>query len=72
MNLLYAEVVEVFSEQGMQMGIVRVGGARKKITLDLLTNPRRGDTVLLCDGVAIGRVEGERQTESNHVSGNTR
>ena len=72
MNLLYAEIVTVFSEQGMQMGIVRVGGARKKIALDLLTNPRSGDTVLLCDGVAIGRVEGGGQTEINHVPGNTR
>jgi hydrogenase maturation factor len=72
MNLLYAEILEVFSEEGMQMGIVRVGGARKKMTLDLLTNPRTGDTVLLCDGVAIGKVEGGRQTEIKHVPGNTR
>ena len=72
MNLLYAEIVEVFSEHGMLMGMVRVGGARKKIALDLLTNPCSGDTVLLCDGVAIGRVEGGRQTEINHVPGNTR
>jgi hydrogenase maturation factor len=73
MNLLYAEIVEVFSEHGMRMGMIRVGGARKKIALDLLANPRCGDTVLLCDGVAIGRVEGGgRQTETNHVPGNTR
>ena len=56
----------------MQMGMVRVSGARKKIALDLLTNLCRGDTVLLCDGVAIGRVEGGRQTEIDHVPGNTR
>ena len=72
MNLLYAEIVEVFAEQGMRMGVIGVGGARKKIALDLLANPRCGDTVLLCDGVAIGRVEGSRQTEINHVPGNTR
>jgi hydrogenase maturation factor len=72
MNLLYAEIIQVFSEEGMQMGIVRVGGARKKIALDLLTNPTCGDTVLLCDGIAIGRVENGRQTEINHVPGNTR
>ena len=72
MNLLYAEIIEVFSEHGMQMGIVRVRGARKKIALDLLTNPSCGDTVLLCDGIAIGRVENGRQTEINHVPGNTR
>ena len=72
MNLLYAEIVEVFSEHGMQMGMVRVGGARKKIALDLLTNPSCGDTVLLCDGIAIGRVKNGGQTEINHVPGNTR
>ena len=72
MNLLYGEVVEVFVEQGMRMGTISVGGARKKIALDLLTNASCGDTVLLCDGVAIGRVEGRRQTERNDVPRNTR
>ena len=71
MNLVYGEIVEVFTEHGMRMGVVRVGGARKKIALDLLTNASCGDRVLLCDGVAIGRVEGGRETESNDVSGNT-
>jgi hydrogenase maturation factor len=72
MNLLYGEIVDVFIEHGMRMGTVRVGGARKKIALDLLTNACCGDTVLLCDGIAIGRVEGGRKTDSNDVPGNTR
>lgn len=72
MNLLYGEIVDVFIEQGMRMGTVKVGGARKKIALDLLTNARCGDTVLLCDGIAIGRLEGGRKVENNDVSGNTR
>jgi hydrogenase maturation factor len=72
MNLIFGEIVEVFTEHGMRMGTVRVGGARKKVPLDLLTNASCGDTVLLCDGVAIGRVEGGRKTEINDVPGNTR
>ena len=73
MNLLYAEITRVYSDDGMQMGIADVGGARKKIALDLLTNVRCGDTVLLCDGVAIGRVrEGGCKVEIGHVPGNSR
>ena len=56
MNLLYAEIIEVFVEDGMSMGRMRVGGAMRSVPLDLLTNPERGDTVLLADGVAISKV----------------
>ncbi len=57
MNLVYGEVVEVFSEDGMKVGKVRVGGALKKIPLELLTDVARGDRVLICDGVAISKVD---------------
>jgi hydrogenase maturation factor len=56
MNLIYAEVVEIFTEDGMRMGRLKVGGAIKKVPLELLTDAERGDTVLLCDGVAISKV----------------
>lgn len=56
MNLIYAEILEIFVEEGMQMGRVRVGGAVKAVSLDLLTDPERGDTILLADGVAISKV----------------
>jgi hydrogenase maturation factor len=57
MNLVYGEIAEVFVEDGMRMGRIRIGGALKKVPLDLLTNAQAGDTVLLCDGVAISTVE---------------
>jgi len=57
MNLVYGEVVEVFTEEGMKFGKVRVGGAVKRITLELLTDVARGDRVLICDGVAISKVD---------------
>jgi hydrogenase maturation factor len=71
MNLLYGEIVEIFLEDGMRMGRIRVGGAMKNVLLDL-TEARCGDIVLLCDGVAINRVEGVDKKEASHVSGNTR
>ncbi len=57
MNLVYGQIVEVLSEGGLIMGKVRVGGALKKIPLELLTEPHRGDKVLICDGFAISKVE---------------
>jgi hydrogenase maturation factor len=71
MNLLYGEIVETFPEDGMFAGKIRVGGAIKKVSLDLLVEPRIGDRILICDGVAISKVEGQRTTEINYVSGNS-
>ena len=56
MTLVYGEVVEILSEDGMKFGRIRVGGALKKVPLELLTDVERGDTVLVCDGVAISKV----------------
>jgi hydrogenase maturation factor len=59
MNLMYGEVVEVLSEDGMKFGKIRVGGALKKVPLELLTDVKRGDTILVCDGVGISKVSAE-------------
>jgi len=48
------------------MGRVRVGGALKKVPLDLLTDAECGDTVLLCDGAAISKVEEMTKSESRN------
>jgi hydrogenase maturation factor len=71
MNLLYGEIVEMFPEDGMFAGKIRVRGAIRKVSLDLLVEPRIGDRILICDGVAISKVEGQRTTEINYVSGNS-
>jgi hydrogenase maturation factor len=63
MNLVYGEIVEIFSENGMRMGRVRIAGALKNVPLDLLTSIDCGDRVLLCDGVAISKVEGMTKPE---------
>jgi hydrogenase maturation factor len=57
MNLVYGEVVDLQMEEGIQFGTVRISGAKKKVVLDLLNGVQCGDRVLLCDGVAIGKVE---------------
>jgi hydrogenase maturation factor len=56
-NLVYGVVAEVRTERGQRLGKVRVGGAAKIISLDLLTDPAPGDKVLVCEGVALAKVE---------------
>jgi HupF/HypC family. len=68
MNLVYGEVVDVKAEDGMQVGTVRVSGAMKKIALDLITEPRRGDRILICDGVAINKVRESGEDQKHQTS----
>lgn len=56
MNLIFGELIQIFEEDGMRFGKVRVCGAAKKVALDLVADAGRGDRVLLCDGVAISKV----------------
>ena len=72
MNLVYGEIVELCPEDTLLMGKVRVGEALKKVSLDLLTDPAPGDTVLLCEGVALSKVDPSIPTEAVYVSGHTR
>ena len=72
MNLLYGELIEILTENGMRMGKVRIHGAIQKIPLGLLTEAVQGDRVLVCDGVAISRVTGSNKRENEHVPGDTR
>ena len=62
MNLVYAEIVDVEVEDGMRFGNVTVSGAMKKVPLDLIQDVRKGDKVLLCDGVAIAKTNDSRIT----------
>jgi hydrogenase maturation factor len=57
MNLLYGQIVEIASEDGMRMGKIRVAGAFKKVSLELLGEAQIGDRVLVCDGIAISKEE---------------
>jgi hydrogenase maturation factor len=72
MNLSYGEVVEVTREDGMWMGRINVGGAFAKAALDLIDRPAPGQRVLLCCGVAIGKVEDNSHPEVNHVPRHSR
>jgi hydrogenase maturation factor len=60
MNLVYGEIVAISREGDMRVGKIRIGGAMKKALLDLVTAAEIGDSVLLCDGVAIARVDTKR------------
>jgi hydrogenase maturation factor len=71
MNLVYGEIVALSLEGGMRCGKIRVGGAMKNVLLDLVTTADIGDLILLCDGVAIAKVDEKRKTEDNYVSGHS-
>jgi hydrogenase maturation factor len=71
MNLIYGRIVEMFPEDGLLIGKIRVAGAIKRVFLDLVVEPRVGDRVLICDDVAISKVEAQTTTEIDHVSGNS-
>jgi hydrogenase maturation factor len=72
MNLVYGEIIELFGEDGSRMGKVRIHGVLKKVSLDLLTAPSVGDTVLLCEGVALNKVDKSTPREAMYVSGHSR
>ncbi|MBV9876502.1 MAG: HypC/HybG/HupF family hydrogenase formation chaperone [Verrucomicrobia bacterium] len=57
MNLLYGQIVEIASEDEMRVGKIRVAGAFKKVSLELLGEAQIGDRVLVCDGIALSREE---------------
>ncbi|MEO8045481.1 MAG: HypC/HybG/HupF family hydrogenase formation chaperone [Spartobacteria bacterium] len=63
MNLVYGEILEVLTEDGMPVGKIRVHGATKKIPIGLLTDAAQGDRVLICDGVAISKVDQNSERE---------
>ncbi|HET7511751.1 MAG TPA: HypC/HybG/HupF family hydrogenase formation chaperone [Chthoniobacterales bacterium] len=65
MNLVYGRVIEINEEDGIRIGRVLIGGARRKVALELLSGVSCGDKILICDGVAISRVQ-------ENVSGHSR
>jgi hydrogenase maturation factor len=64
MNLIYAKVVTISSEHGARMAKVRVRGALSAVPLSLVPEAQPGDTVLICDGVALGIVNEESKQSS--------
>ena len=72
MNLLYGQIVEIASEDGMRVGKIRVASAFKKVSLELLGEAQIGDRVLVCDGIAISTDDASKNLEINYVSSNPR
>lgn len=69
MNLIYGDVVGLNERDPMKMARIKIAGAIKEVSIGLLTGVRIGDRVLLCDGVAIARVD---EQTSDHVSRDSR
>jgi hydrogenase maturation factor len=71
MNLVFGEVMKVFEESGIRMGKIRVRRAIREAALELLVGIEPGDIVLLCDGIAVSKLQTDK-TEKNCVLGNSR
>jgi hydrogenase maturation factor len=72
MNLSYGQIVDAFNEDGLTMGRARFRGSMRKVTLGLLSEARRGEAVLVCDGIAIGKISDSTAQNKHYVPGNTR
>ncbi len=70
MNLVFGELLHVSEESGMRCGKIWVAGAIGTVWLDLVSEAKPGDRILLCDGVALSKVEPEK--EEYYVLGHTR
>jgi hydrogenase maturation factor len=69
MNLFTGEITEIYVCEGVTIAMVRVGGAFVRVPLTLLMDAHVGDWILVESGIAIGKVEPERQKENTHVLG---
>ena len=67
MNLVCGEIVSMSREGDMRIGKIRIRGAMKNVLLELVTAAEIGDSVLICDGVAIAKVDTKGTTEKNYV-----
>lgn len=70
MTLLYGEIVDVFMENKLPTAKVRVGCALQRVSLALVAEAHRGDTVLVCDGVALSKMI--PQQKDSYVPGDSR
>ncbi|MEI9999356.1 MAG: HypC/HybG/HupF family hydrogenase formation chaperone [Verrucomicrobiota bacterium] len=57
MNLVFGEITEILNRDGQRLGKVRVRGAARLVSLDLLADAAPGDKVVVCEGIAIGKVD---------------
>lgn len=68
MHFVTGEVVEIYEENGLQMGKVRLGGALTRVALHLLPDVQVGDVVLTHVGVALSKIQPDNavdRTQSN-------
>lgn len=61
MHFVTGELVEIYEENGIPMGKLRVAGAITRVALALLPHVQVGDVVLAHAGVAISKVEPENR-----------
>lgn len=58
MHFLMGELVEIYEENGVRVGKVRVGGSITRAVLAFLPEARVGDTVFIHAGIALAKMSG--------------
>ena len=51
------QISEIFQQDGLRFGRLRVGGAITRIVLELVPEVKVGDTVLVHAGVAVSKID---------------
>lgn len=72
MNLITGKIVEIYVEEGVTKAKVSISGAHTRVALTLLMNARVGDQILIESGVAISRLDDQKEKETPYVFGDSR
>ena len=58
---MYADIIQIFSEDEQRMGKIRVNGVLKNVPMLLLPDAKEGDRVLMCDGIPISKMSNDKK-----------
>ncbi len=61
MHTFIGEIAEIFQENGERKAKIKVGKALVKASIELLPEAKVGDKILLCAGVALGKISPEEE-----------
>jgi|YelNatPaOPRAMG01_1025707.scaffolds.fasta_scaffold04531_1 hydrogenase maturation factor len=61
MHTFIGEIAEIFQENGERKAKIKVGKAFVKANIELLPEAKVGDKIILCAGIALGKVNTEEE-----------
>ena len=70
MNLVYGVIVKLSNDPEGRMARVRFGNVMRWVAVELISELRPGDRVLVCDNVAIAKADLRTTNHEDHLSRN--